>query len=314
MPAQQHYHYNVLRKIIIQFLDLFNDISIARYNQDTGAVIKYVKIPLRFAPKTKQFWWKELQEAGDRRDQVLPMMAVDLENVEYAQDRQTNRNHKISIVNDSGTTQQYFNPVPYDFTFKLQIVSEYMVDITQIVEQIFPFFTPETYIRITIPELNITGLGESDETGTDKLELRVVYESATKESPIELDEAGYRILRWDLTFKVQGYLFSPVCETSRIHKVIQNYYTSDETWEDREADIELREGELGGQVMQGTTYATNIPDDGVQIDDTIRALYSYEHFEHPSNYVYDSIEDDEVWIEDDDGLPINDTVDRNVRE
>lgn len=281
MPAQQHYHYNVMRLTIIQFLDLFNDISIARYNHDTGVVIKYIKIPLRFAPKTKQWYWSELREAGDRRDQVLPMMAVDLDNVEYAQNRQVNRNHKISLSNNSSTTQQYFNPVPYDFTFKLQIAAEYMVDITQIVEQIFPFFTPETYIRITIPELNIDGLGEPDETGTDKLELRVVYESATKESPIELDEAGYRILRWDLTFKVQGYLFSPVCETSRVHKVIQNYYLSDETWNNRGEDVELGEGEFGSQVIQGSTFATNIPEDGIPIDDTIRELYNYEHYEHP---------------------------------
>ena len=42
--ANQHYFYNAMRKTIIQFLDIFNDIVIARYNQDTGAVIKYVKV------------------------------------------------------------------------------------------------------------------------------------------------------------------------------------------------------------------------------------------------------------------------------
>ena len=165
--ATKHYFYNVMRKTIIQFLDVFNDIVIARYNSDTGEVIKYVKVPLKFAPKTKQWYWTELREAGDVRDQVLPIMAVEMENVEYAQDRQVNRNHKVTLSSDSSVNKQYFNPVPYDFTFKLMIAAEYMVDITQIVEQIFPFFTPEAYVRITIPELNIDGLASEGELGIE---------------------------------------------------------------------------------------------------------------------------------------------------
>ena len=276
--ATQHYFYNVMRKTIVQFLDMFNDIVIARYNQDTGEVIKYVKVPLKFAPKTKQWYWTELREAGDRRDQVLPIMAIDLENVEFAQDRMVNRNHKISSSNQSDDVKQYYNPVPYDFTFKLQIAAEYMVDITQIVEQIFPYFTPEAYVRITVPELNIQGLSENGEAGADNLELRVVYESASKEAPVELDESGYRILRWDLSFKVQGYLFSPINTTKRVHEVVQNYYTNDETWDNRGDDVDKEIGDLGGQSMQGNTYATDIPPEDTPVDDTIRELYAYEHF------------------------------------
>lgn len=276
--SKQHYFYNVMRKTIIQFLDMFNDIVIARYNQDTGDVIKYVKVPLKFAPKTKQWYWTELREAGDNRDQVLPMMAIDMENVEYAQDRQVNRNHKITLSSDSSSNKQYYNPVPYDYTFRLQIAAEYMVDITQIVEQIFPFFTPEAYIRITIPELNIEGLSEEDEAGADKLELRVVYESASKEAPVELDESGYRILRWDLTFKVQGYLFSPMYETKRVHHIVQNIYTTDETFDNRMEDVDLGIGELNNQAMQGHLYATDIPPDGTPIDDSIKEMFAYEHF------------------------------------
>ncbi len=276
--ATQHYFYNVMRKTIIQFLDMFNDIVIARYNQDTGQVMKYVKVPLKFAPKTKQWYWVELREHKDRRDQVLPIMAVDLENVEYAQDRQVNRNHKISLSNDSSDIKQYFNPVPYDFTFKLQIAAEYMVDITQIVEQIFPFFTPEAYVRVTVPELNIEGLAEPDEAGADKLELRVLYEGSSKEAPVELDEAGFRILRWDLTFKVQGYLFSPISTVKRVHHVVQNVYTEDEQWANRSQDSDNVIGEVGNATYQGHTYADSIPPDGTPIDDTLRELSSYEHF------------------------------------
>lgn len=267
-----------MRKTIVQFLDVFNDIVIARYNQDTGTVIKYVKVPLKFAPKTKQWYWTELRESGDRRDQVLPMMAVNLDQVAYAQDRQVNRNARIESYNDGTDGKSFFNPVPYDFTFSLQIAAEYMVDITQIVEQIFPFFTPEAYIRITIPELNIEGLATSGEVGSDKLELRVVYNDSSKDAPVELDESGVRILMWTLNFTVQGYLFSPITQTKPIHKVIQNYYLSDAAWAERQADAENVIGELGSATMQGNTYATDIPPSGQPVDDEARAMYAYEHF------------------------------------
>jgi hypothetical protein len=281
MPASQHYFYNIMRKTIIQFLDMFNDIAIARFNPDTGAVTKYVDVPLKFAPKTKQWYWTELKEARDRRDTVLPIMAIDLDNVEYAQDRQVNRNHKISL-SDNGDIKQYFNPVPYDFIFNLQIAAEYMVDITQIVEQIFPFFTPEAYIRITVPELNIQGVdGEMDKVGSDSLELKVVYESASKEAPVELDEAGYRILIWKLTFRVKGYLMSPMFETKRVHHVVQNYYLTDDAFDKRDQDVDDGIGVRGNRGLQGDTYATDIPDDDTPIDDTIRNLYKYEQTVEP---------------------------------
>ena len=281
MPAAQHYFYNIMRKTIIQFLDMFNDIAIARYNQDTGSVIKYVKVPLKFAPKTKQWYWTELREAGDKRDQVLPMIAIDLENVEYAQDRQVNRNHKVSLSNDGGKIKQYFNPVPYDFTFKVQIAAEYMVDITQIVEQIFPFFTPETYIRITVPELNIEGFIDDDEdseAGANSLEMKVVYDGSSREATVELEEAAYRILRWDLTFKVQGYLFSPITEVGRVHNIVLDYHTSDESFDKRLENINNNIGDTGNASMQGHLYATDIPAEGVPVDETIKELYKYEHF------------------------------------
>ncbi len=311
MPSSQHYFYNVMRKTIIQFLDLFNDIVIARYDPATGTVIKYVSVPLKFAPKTKQWYWTELREAEDRRDQVLPMMAIDLENIEYAQGRQVNRNHLVSLSNDSSKIKQYFNPVPYDFTFKVQIAAEYMVDITQIIEQIFPFFTPEHYIRITIPELNIDNVGEEDEAGAGSLELRVVYESSSREAPIELDEASFRILRWDLTFKVQGYLFSPVSEVSRVENVVQDYYLTDDAFSKRGEDVTNTIGEGGNFPLQGLVYATGVPVDGEPIDDTIRELFAYEHFMDSD---YTQTEDDKVWVEDDNGLTVQDDENRNTRE
>lgn len=232
----KHFFYNITRKTIVQFLDIFNNIDIARYD-DVGRIKKYVKVPIKFAPKTKQWYWKELKDNHDRRDSIFPMMSINLEGMAYASERQVARHARISSFDDNSKVRRYYNPTPYDYTFRVLIVSQYMVDIMQIVEQILPNFSPEAYIRLTVPELNITGLSENGEAGSDKLDLRVTYEGSQKDTPVELDEEAFRVITWELTFKVQGYLFSPVTTSGIIHKVVQNYYISDESWSKRGQDI-----------------------------------------------------------------------------
>ncbi len=258
--ARQHFFYNIIRKTTLMFLQVFQDIVIARYNLATGNIVKYVRVPIRFAPKTKQWYWTELKNNKDRRDNVLPMVAVSLQSVEFAQDRQVNRNARITFSNDGTTVKQHFNPVPYDLSFQMEIVAEYMVDITQIIEQVLPFFTPELYIRISVPELKIEGLADDGAPGSDKLDLKVIYEGSTTDIPLELDEISFRLLKWTLNFKVQGYLFSPIFNAKAIHDVVNDTYDFNRQ---SEAAEDIANGQLISQVgrtmYQGVTTATAIP-------------------------------------------------------
>lgn len=258
-------------------IDVFNDMVVARYDT-TNNIIKYIKVPVKFAPKTKQWYWTELRDNKDRRDQIFPIISIDLENVEYAGDRQVNRNIRIPALNDGHKTQYFYNPVPYDFIFKVQVAAEYIIDESQIIEQILPFFTPENFIRITIPELDVTGLSQNGEDGSSKLDLRVVYDGSQNDMPVELDEAGYRILLWTHTFKVHGYLFSPIFESGVVNKIIQSYYVDESSWNERLTDVNNEYFQNGKAIVQGVTYATGVPENGVHIDDTIRGMWRYEHY------------------------------------
>jgi len=283
MSLDNHYFYNVIRKVIVQFSDIFNDIDIARYDVD-GNITKFIKVPVKVSPKTKQWYWTELRDNKDRRDQIFPMMAVDLTNIEYDSTRQINKHIKVSSTDNGSTVDRYINPSPYDFLFTVQIASQYIADVTQILEQILPRFIPEGYIRITIPELNIIGPTQGNAQGTDILELRVIYDSTTQDSPIELDEAGYRIILWNIDFRVQGYLFSPVYKSGVVHKIVQSYYTTEQSWSNRNEDIETLPEELSDNVtVRGVTYAGEIPPPNEPIDDSYRKMIKYEHYPQMSN-------------------------------
>lgn len=216
-----HYFFNTIRKVIIQFLNMFNDIQIARYN-DEGEIIKYIKVPLRFVPKEKMFHWITQK----RFDKVFPTMSVQLNGIQLDTDRITNKSEKIGLKIDE-EVKRVFNPTPYTLNFQLNIASKFMVDQDQILEQILPFFTPNSFIIIEIPELGV------------ELENKVLFESCNMDRDANIDEAGYRMIVYTLDFRVQTYLFNPLISTTKIYLTM--IYV-DENGNEIEEELVLEDG------------------------------------------------------------------------
>lgn len=220
---KEHYHYNLIKKTIIQFLDMFSSIRIARFDNDTGEIISYIKVPLKFAPKTKNFYWVEKRDAEGRRirDKILPIIGVNMTDTEFDSNRLTNKHHKLnSNRRQNLDVKKYSNLSPYNFTFEMRIIAQYMIDITQIIEQILPYFDPTAYIRITIPELDIDVNGNGY-----PLDLKVLLESSTQEATLDIAEDEHRTVEWNITFRIEGYLSQKAFSVPVIKKVIQEYYT-----------------------------------------------------------------------------------------
>jgi hypothetical protein len=212
------------------FMDNFDNISIARYDIDTGEILKYIAVPVKFAPKEKNFYWLERRDDEGRliRDVVLPMIGIYMTGVEFSNDRDINKfyNHTKHRAPD-GTISRFTNPAPYDINVEVKIAAEYLADITQIIEQVLPFFNPTNFIRVTIPELNVDS--EVDE-GTESLELKVIYTGSSQEFPVEMSEDVYRTLIWTLNFRIESFLFTPPRNEKLIKKVVNKIYTSEKTW------------------------------------------------------------------------------------
>ena len=210
--AVNYYYYKVLRKTIIQFLDRFNNIQIARYNSN-GSFLKYVEVPIKFSPKEKFWFW--LNERHD--DEMLPIMSSSLTGIQFAAERATNRQQSIvttCIAADSTNVNRFLNPTPYDLTFQIQIWAEYMTDIDQILEQILPWFQPHIFARINIPEIG------------GSFDMKIIFDSASPEFEAEYTDDARRVLRYVLDFRVQTYLFKPIETSGVIGEIFINYYTN----------------------------------------------------------------------------------------
>lgn len=210
-----YYYYEVIRKLIIQFLDAFNDIQVKRLEPDSSTVRELIHVPVKLAVKEKFWYW--LQERKD--DEVLPMITAWITTIDYASERQVNSFFDMctSTDPDSGTFLSIPHPTPYNFTFTMNVWSLYLSDIDQILEQILPFFMPHIFIRLRLDELNI------------EYDVKVVFSSCTPETSLEMPDDEYRVINYTIDFVAQAWLFKPAVLTDNLIECIYtNYWPTEE--------------------------------------------------------------------------------------
>ena len=256
------FFYRALRSTIIQFLDLMNDIQIPRYQSDGATINKYVKVPVKFSPKEKVWYW--LNERKD--DSMLPIISVNMESIEHSADRKGSPFHHIvkSKDLDLGTVDSFISPVPFDINFVVQIWSLYMIDIDAILEQIIPYFNPYVFIRVNIPELDAT------------MNIKVLFESASPDMTLEISDEEHRVIKWLLNFRVQSYLFQPVTSDTDelIKKIYANIY-QDETMFNNMIGTESTYSS-GASASESLYIRTDPTSAGEYYDADGAILYSYE--------------------------------------
>ena len=121
MFGRQFYHES-LRKIVVTFGTIFNNIVIVRQDGD-GGTIQRLKVPLAYSPKEKFLTRLEQQPNLDQREMAmsLPRMGI-LKFLVYLMTHLVNYNeNKFKKVHGTDEDQQYYqyNPVPYNLSFNL---------------------------------------------------------------------------------------------------------------------------------------------------------------------------------------------------
>ena len=157
----QTFYNESLRKTVIAFGSLFNDIYISR-KDSTGADVQTLKVPLAYGPKQKFIIRLEADPGLDRAIAItLPRLGFEISGLEYDPSRKLNRiikRRKVSTTEDKKLQQMQsqYTPVPYNLNFELFCMAKNSDDGIQIVEQIVPFFQPEYTVALKeVPEMDV---------------------------------------------------------------------------------------------------------------------------------------------------------------
>ncbi len=215
------FYHGTLRKYIVMFGNLFNELQVERYN-DAGTKIQTLNVPIAYGPKGKYI--ARITSDPDLNREIsitLPRLSFELTGLSYASDRKLNSGLRLSKgVNTGGTDfAGVYSPIPYDMGFNLSIMTKYAEDGVQLVEKIVPFFTPD--FTVTVKALTDLALN---------LDVPIELNGITNSDSYEGDFENKRVITWDMTFTVKGYLFGPVTKTKYITNAVINL--RDETTDD----------------------------------------------------------------------------------
>tara|TARA_B100000424_G_scaffold31142_1_gene21153 strand:+ start:2710 stop:3597 length:888 start_codon:yes stop_codon:yes gene_type:complete len=200
-------YHQTLRKMVIAFGSLFNDINIKRTNT-SGVVIETLKIPVAYGPKQK-FMVRIANPSFKGPAIVLPRIGFMMSQIMYDGTRKLKTTGKnYSSISGTGRTQ--YNPVPYNFIFDLAILAKNAEDAAQIVEQILPNFTPEFTVTIkTVPEMDV------------KVDCPIILNSVNYIDSYDGDFETRRAISWDMQFTMKGFVYPELSTTGKLIKDIR---------------------------------------------------------------------------------------------
>ena len=215
MLGQTFYH-ETLRKCVVGFGTLFNDIHIVR-RDSSGNVQQSMKVPLAYGPKQK--FLTRLREDPSISKSVaitLPRIGFEIGAMTYDSTRKLNKIQKVKKAGSSGNkVDTQYMPVPYNLSIQLYVMAKQSDDSLQIVEQILPFFQPD--YTLTVNDMADMGI---------KRDVPIVLNSISYEDNYQGDFEIRRALIYTLDFTAKFYQYGPVTSQGVIKTVQVDQYAN----------------------------------------------------------------------------------------
>lgn len=220
MPASEYYYPETTRNLIVALMDMFNNINVKRYEKDKTTVIKSFHVPLRFGPADSIFMTQKEHENCDKYYLTFPRMGLSWNSMDYASDRVYGadelRHHydkEIGLQNMESFWEDV-NPTPFDFGFTLHVRTNSFKDFVQIIEQIYPYFNPDLYLRIK--EFSFLNL---------ERDIQVTIGSMSPDFSTELSQDQKRRVNCDIPITCKAFLMRPLSNLKIIKEIKTRYYT-----------------------------------------------------------------------------------------
>ena len=217
-----YFYHEIIRKTVIAFGTLFNDIYV-RHDDQSGNVLSELKVPVAYGPRQKFLARIQQQPDLNKATQItLPRMSFEITNISYDSTRKAGitQTFKAPDSTDNTKLKKVFMPVPYNLGFELNILCKLQDDGLQILEQILPFFQPGFTLSIDL----VKSIGE-------KRDIPMILNSINQQDDYEGDFSTRRALIYTLSFTAKTFMFGHIADTPEglIRKVQLDYYSDTNT-------------------------------------------------------------------------------------
>jgi hypothetical protein len=206
------FYNRIIRKLVVGFGNLFNEITMVRYNSNLTEAERFI-VPIAYAAKEHYVLRLEEDFNLDKKVQItLPRLSFEMTGLQYDASRKQNTNIRNYAASTGNTVVGQYNPVPYNFDFNLYLYVRNIEDGTQVIEHILPYFTPDYTIKLNlVPEMGMVK------------EIPIILNNVTQDVQYEGNRSSDpRLVIWTLNFTVKGFIFGPVSSASLIKTSITN--------------------------------------------------------------------------------------------
>ena len=253
-----YYYHEIIRKTIISFGTLFNNIQI-RHDDSAGNSYSEIKVPLAYGPSQK--FLARLEQQADLNKPIqttLPRMSFEMTSIQYDSTRKSSVTQTFK-ASDGTNLKKVYMPVPYNIGFELNILTKLNDDALQIVEQILPYFQPSFSLTVDL----VNSIGE-------KKDIPIVLDNISFQDNYEGDFSTRRALIYTLNFTAKTYLFGPIAESTDglIRKVQVDYHTGTDT---NTAKREMRYTAIPNPINAG-------PEDDFGFSETIEMFFDSKQY------------------------------------
>ena len=212
-----YFYHEIIRKTVIAFGTLFNDIHV-RHEDQAGNELSDIKVPVAYGPRQKFLARIQQQPELNKATQItLPRMSFEVSTIDYDASRKSGITQTFK-AQDGKKFKKVFMPVPYNLGFELNIMTKTQDDALQIVEQILPFFQPGFTLTVDL----VKSIGE-------KRDVPLILNNISYQDDYEGNFETRRALIYTLSFTAKTYMFGPVTSATKdiIKKVKTTYISGD---------------------------------------------------------------------------------------
>jgi hypothetical protein len=232
MLGNANFYNRTIRKIVVAFGTVFNDIYVVRYTKDGLTAKETIKVPLNWGAKEKYITRITSDPSLTKSiATTVPRISFEMTGMSYDSSRKLPTTVRNFSANNATTVNAQYVPVPYNFDFSLSIYVRNTEDGTQILEQILPFFTPDFSVTVDfIPLMD------------PKYDMPIILNSVSNETTYEGDMMETRMIIWNLEFTAKSHIWPPVKTGKIINVANTNLYIQPNSLLEQQVFVDFANG------------------------------------------------------------------------
>ena len=218
VDEQDQYH-QTIRNLVVVIGSLFSKMVLVRKNHKSGDIEEKIVVPISFANRDKMLTLiRDAPAVEDKNTNLtLPRIGFSFDGLSYDSQRQLpktgGRGRPTNEQKNKKDVLVMYNGVPYNFEFTVSILAKYAEDLTQLVEKILPYFTPNLNVTYrAIPELSID------------IDVPIMLNGVTWTDQYE-GQQERRLLTADLALTAKSYIFPPIKDYPKVNTVFVETHT-----------------------------------------------------------------------------------------